>query len=178
MPLARVDCVEEKDLCNEYRIPIFPTIGIFHDKEHTVYNGPREAEDMVSFARRHKKPIVSHLLSADDVALFRTIDNITILGYYDEDDHTSETVFTDIAKQKRGDYLFGSTSDDTFGKAEAVKKPSIVLYKDFDEGKNVYEGRLNTEEVEEFLFEATSPLVRKVGVDIKFVPGSVSDYAP
>ena len=39
---ARVNCDEEKDLCNEWFTPIIPTFRVFKGlEENEVYNGPR-----------------------------------------------------------------------------------------------------------------------------------------
>lgn len=43
---ARVNCVAEKELCQTWETPIYPTIRVFKGlKEHDIYNGPRTAAE-------------------------------------------------------------------------------------------------------------------------------------
>lgn len=129
---------------------------------------------MVSFMQRHSQPIVSTLSLPHEVAEFSSKDKVTVIGYFDEDDHVSRTTFTDVAKTYRDKYLFGSISHEAFGRAVNIKKPSIVLYKKFDEGKNLYTGDFGAEEIEDFLAETASPLIREIGVDLNALPSNVS----
>lgn len=129
---------------------------------------------MVSFMKRHSQPVVTTLASASDVVGFSTKDRVTVVGYFDEEDNASKSAFSDTANMHRDKFLFGTVSDDVFGGVEGVKKPSIVLYKAFDEGKNVYAEALHTEKIDGFLAEATTPLIREVGVDLTFFPSNVS----
>lgn len=131
---------------------------------------------MVTVLKRHSLPVVTVLSSTQDVVDFSTKDKVTVIGYFDEDDDVSKTTFRDIAKGYRDEYLFGSISDDAFSQAEDVKKPSIVLYKTFDEGKNLYTADFETEKIKNFIFEAATPLIREIGVDFGFFPTKVSVY--
>ena len=63
----------------------------------------------------------------------------------------------------RDDYLFGASNDAALAKAEGVKVPGIVLYKDFDEGKNVFEAKFDAVAIAEFAKTASTPLVGEVG---------------
>lgn len=123
---------------------------------------------------RHSHPLVSKLYSIDDVVRFRTKDRVTIVGYFDEDDHSSKTTFNEIAKTHRDDYLFGYISDHTFAQVENVGKPSAVLYKTFDEGKTLYTGDFDHEKIQDFIAEAATPLIREIDVDLSFFPTNVS----
>lgn len=123
--------------------------------------------------KRHSRPSVTSLSSTQDVRDFRTQENVTVVGYFDEDDHSSRTIFSDIAKVYRDEYLFGSISDGTFSQVESVKKPSIVLYKTFDEGKNLYTEVFDAAKIKNFLLESATPTIREIGVDLRFFPVKV-----
>lgn len=129
---------------------------------------------MVSFLKRHSQPLVTTLSSTQDVVDFRTKENVTVVAYFDEDDHVSRAVFSDIAKVYRDKYLFGSISDDAFSLVEDVKKPSIVLYKTFDEGKNLFTEDIDVEKIKEFIANGVTPIVREIGVDFRSFPVNVS----
>jgi protein disulfide-isomerase A1 len=161
-----VDCEAEKELCAEYRIPIYPTILVFHGEEYSIYNGKRRADAMVAFMKRHSQPVVTPLETAQRVAEFSTRDKVTIIGYLDDSDVSSNEVFTAVAGSYRDYYLFGSTANEAFGAAEKVSKPSIVIYKTFDEGKNVFQEAFKLDKVRSFVVDAATPHIREIGVDL------------
>ena len=44
IPLVKVDCTEEADLCKDYDVEGYPTVKIFRGPENVaLYNGPRKA---------------------------------------------------------------------------------------------------------------------------------------
>jgi len=59
--------------------------------------------------------------------------------------------------------LFGATSDSTLAEAEGVKVPSIVLYKQFDEGKDVFSEKFDKDAISSFAKTSSIPLVGEVG---------------
>lgn len=44
IPLVKVDCTEEADLCKDYGVEGYPTVKVFRGLEnHAQYSGPRKA---------------------------------------------------------------------------------------------------------------------------------------
>jgi protein disulfide-isomerase A1 len=107
-------------------------------------------------------PAVS-ALTADKIEEFKTADKVVLIAYFEADDKTSNETFTSIADSLRDSYLFGATSDTALAKAEGVKQPAIVLYKDFDEGKNTFTEKFDAAAIEDFAKKASIPLVGEVG---------------
>jgi protein disulfide-isomerase A1 len=111
---------------------------------------------------KQQLPAVS-VLTSDSLEEFKTTDKVVIVGYFDKDDKTSNTTFSAAAEALRDEYIFGATSDADLAKAEGVKQPAVVLYKDFDEGKATFEEALTQESITEFTKTASTPLVGEVG---------------
>ena len=107
-------------------------------------------------------PAVS-ILSTESIEEFKTADKVVMVAYISADDKTSNTTFSEVADTLRDDYLFGATSDATLAEAEGVTAPAIVLYKDFDEGKNTYSEKFDVAKITEFAKTASTPLVGEVG---------------
>ena len=107
-------------------------------------------------------PAVS-VLTKDTIEEFKTADKVVLVAYFEADDKTSNSSFSEVAEALRDSYLFGATNDATLAKAEGVKQPSIVLYKAFDEGKVTYDGKFEKEAIESFTKVAATPLVGEVG---------------
>ncbi len=109
-------------------------------------------------------PAVS-LLDKDSIEAFKTADKVVLVAYFAADDKSSNETFATVAESLRNDYLFGASNDAALAKAEGVKQPSIVLYKDFDEGKNTFDEKFEAKAIEDFVKVASIPLVGEVGPD-------------
>ena len=107
-------------------------------------------------------PAVS-VLTSDTLEEFKTSDKVVIVGFFEADDKSTNTTFTEVAESLRDEYLFGATSDVALAKAEDVKQPGLVLYKSFDEGKDVYDGKIDKDAISKFAKTASIPLVGEVG---------------
>ena len=107
-------------------------------------------------------PAVSSL-TTESIEEFKTADKVVLVGFFEADDKTSNTTFTDVAESLRDDYIFGATSDAVLAKAEGVKQPAIVLYKSFDEGKDTFDGKFEKDAISKFIKTAGTPLVGEVG---------------
>lgn len=114
-------------------------------------------------------PAVS-VVTTDTIEEFKIADKVVLVAYFDAKDTKSNTSFAAVADSLRDSYLFGATSDAALAKAEGVTQPSIVLYKSFDEGKNVFDQTFTVESIEKFAKTAATPLIGEVG------PETYSDY--
>lgn len=114
-------------------------------------------------------PAVS-TLTPDSIEEFKTSENVVVVAFLDADDKSTNTTITSIADELRDKYLFGATHDKDLAEKEGVKRPGIVLYKQFDEGKDILDGKLDKESVEKFIKTASVPLIGEVG------PETYADY--
>lgn len=117
---------------------------------------------IVSYMVKQSAPAVSEV-TAESLEDFKSMDKITIVGYFAEDDKESAEAYTSFAKSQRDNYLFGSSHDVSLASAEGVKQPSIILYKDFDEKKATYDGAVDAEPLLSWVKTASTPLVGEVG---------------
>lgn len=101
----------------------------------------------------------------DDKSLpdFKTADKVVLVGYFDAKDKASNETFASVAEGLRDSFLFGATSDAALAKAEGVKQPAIVLYKQFDEGKSTFDEKFAKDTIEKFINTASMPLIGEVG---------------
>ena len=118
-------------------------------------------------------PAVS-TLTKESIEEFKVADKVVLVAYIGVDDKASNETFASVAESLRDDYLFGATNDATLATAEGVKFPSIVLYKDFDEGKNVFAEKFDSEAIQGFAKTASTPLVGEVGPETYAVYMAVS----
>lgn len=165
IPIAKVDCTEEAELCQSYGVEGYPTLKVFRGPDNvTPYTGARKAPAIISYMVKQSLPAVS-VLDKDSIEAFKTADKVVLVAYFAADDKSSNETFTTVAESLRNDYLFGASNDAALAKAEGVKQPSIVLYKDFDEGKNTFDEKFEAKAIEDFVKVASIPLVGEVGPD-------------
>ena len=117
---------------------------------------------IVSYMTKQALPAVS-VLTSDTLEDFKTADKVVVVAYFDKDDKSSNETFSTVAQSLRDDYLFGAVSDADVIKAEGAKTPSVILYKSFDEGKNVFSEKFEKEAIEKFTRASATPLIGEVG---------------
>eukprot|EP00834_Sanchytrium_tribonematis_P000995 NODE_21_length_42443_cov_0.822808.p6 type:complete len:518 gc:universal NODE_21_length_42443_cov_0.822808:40631-39078(-) len=68
-PLVKVDCTEDKDLCEEFGVQGFPTLKIFNNgKVGTTYEGARTKEGIVDYIVKRKLPAVIEIKKAEEIS--------------------------------------------------------------------------------------------------------------
>jgi protein disulfide-isomerase A1 len=161
--LVKIDCTEEQDLCQEYGVEGYPTLKVFRGPENiSPYGGQRKADSMISYMTKQALPAVSDV-SKDTLEEFKTADKVVLVAYFAADDKASNETFTEVANGLRDNYLFGATNDASLAKAEGVKQPGLVLYKTFDDKKDVFTQTFDAESIREFAKVASTPLIGEVG---------------
>jgi protein disulfide-isomerase A1 len=111
---------------------------------------------------KQQLPAVS-LLTPETLEDFKTTDKVVIVAYIASDDKSSNQTYTALAESLRDEYIFGASNDAAVAKAEGVKQPAIVLYKEFDEGKSTFDETFDEESINKFIKTASTPLVGEVG---------------
>ncbi|KAK4239831.1 protein disulfide-isomerase [Achaetomium macrosporum] len=168
--LAKVDCTEETDLCQQHGVEGYPTLKVFRGLDNVApYKGQRKAAAITSYMIKQSLPAVSEV-TKDTLEEFKKADKVVLVAYVDASDKASNEVFTQVAEKLRDNYPFGASTDAALAEAEGVKAPAVVLYKDFDEGKAVFSEKFDAEAIEKFAKTAATPLIGEVG------PETYSDY--
>ncbi|KAI8939760.1 hypothetical protein NX059_003503 [Plenodomus lindquistii] len=161
--LVKVDCTEEADLCQEYGVEGYPTLKVFRGTENvSPYGGQRKADSLISYMTKQALPAVSDV-TKDTLEEFKTADKVVLVAYFAADDKASNETFTSVANGLRDNFLFGATSDAALAKAEGVSQPGLVLYKSFDDGKDVFTEKFDADAIREFAKVAATPLIGEVG---------------
>ncbi|KAK2867868.1 hypothetical protein FQN49_003397, partial [Arthroderma sp. PD_2] len=114
-------------------------------------------------------PSVS-VVTPENFEEIKALDKVVVVGFIAEDDKATNETFTALADSMRDDYLFAGTNSAELAKAEGVTVPGVVLYKDFDDRKDVFDGKIEADALKAFVKTASIPLVGAVG------PETYSDY--
>jgi protein disulfide-isomerase A1 len=163
--LAKVDADQDKNkpLAERFGIRGFPTLKIFRNGEFSSdYQGERTAEGIVSYMKKQALPAVSVLDSADAVTEFAEQDRVVIVGFFEKQEGSNYDQFKALADSLRERFLFGAVVGNAdVAKHFEVKNDNVILFKKFDEGKNIFTG--NFAELEEFIGANSVPLIDEIG---------------
>ncbi|KAL6551912.1 Thioredoxin-like domain [Orobanche gracilis] len=136
--LAKVDANEEanRELASEFHIQGIPTLIILRDggKDIQEYKGPREADGIVDYLKRQVGPASSEIKSAEDAASLIDEKKIFVVGVFPKSSGEEFDNFIALAEKLRSDYDFSHTLDaKLLPRGESVSKPTLRLFKPFDE---------------------------------------------
>ncbi|KAH9482699.1 Protein disulfide-isomerase [Psilocybe cubensis] len=162
--LAKVDCVDEADLCQSKGIQGYPTLKVYRKGEATDYTGPRKTDGIISYMIKQSLPAVSEV-TAENHEEFTKSDKIVAIAYLATSTDAPAAEFSATANSHRDDYLFGLTTDKAAIEAAGVTPPTVVVYRSFDEPKSEYPypiSSLTKKDLEEWVKELAIPILDEV----------------
>jgi len=165
--LAKVNCVEEPDLCQAHGVQGYPTLKTFHDGEPTDYTGPRKADGIIGYLIKQSLPAVSEVTAAN-FDEFKKADKIVAIAYLSSPSEAPAVEFQATAEKHRDDYLFGQSTDSAVIEAAGVSPPAIVLYRAFDDPVSIFPYPVpsaTVEEIEDWIKELSVPVLAEVNAD-------------
>ncbi|KAI7900930.1 thioredoxin-like protein [Cokeromyces recurvatus] len=158
MKVAKVDCTENQDLCIKYGVRGYPTLKVFRNGETSDYKGSRKADGIVSYMIKQAAPAVTPLDSSNFTE-FQSSDRVVIVGY--GTDEATQQALSTVAEKLREDFLFGLVTDPTLAAEHKAAFPSIVLYKQFDEGRSDLVST-DAAAIEKFVMTESVPLLDNI----------------
>ncbi|KIJ20059.1 hypothetical protein PAXINDRAFT_67793 [Paxillus involutus ATCC 200175] len=165
--LAKVDCVEQAELCQAHGVQGYPTLKVFRNGEPNDYNGPRKADGIISYMIKQSLPAVSEVTYAN-LSDFQNADKIVAIAYLTSTTDAPASEFSATAQKHREEYLFGVSTDPEAIAAAGVTPPAIVVYRNFDERKTEYPYPVSSatvKDVEDWIQELSIPLLGEVNGD-------------
>lgn len=162
--LAKVDCVEEADLCQTKGIQGYPTLKVYRNGEASEYGGPRKAEGIISYMVKQSLPAVSEVTGANHDE-FTKSDRIVAIAYLPSSTAGPAAEFSAVADSHRDDYLFGMVTDADAAAAAGVTPPAIVAYRSFDEPRTEFPlpvSATNKQEIQDWLSDLAIPYIDEV----------------
>ncbi|KAI0691374.1 disulfide isomerase [Cytidiella melzeri] len=162
--LAKVDCVDNADLCQQNGISGYPTLRVYRSGEHTAYSGPRNTEGIVSYMVKQSLPAVAQI-TIDTFHEFKTADKIVALAFLSSPTEAPAPEFSAYANKHRDEYLFGVTTDKEVIESAGVKPPAVILYRSFDEPATEYPypvPSLTSDDFDAWIKELAVPVIDQV----------------
>lgn len=187
--LAKVDATVQAELGSKYGVNGYPTLKFFKHGKPVEYGGGRTADTIVSWLEKKTGPPAVALSSSDESKKFVEANKVAVIGFFKDQEGDEAKAFLETADSME-DVKFGITSEDLVFGAHEVDGDKIVLFKQFDEGRNDYDGKYEVEEISKFVranslpifVEFTGETAQKIfGGEIKkhlvlFLAGSSDDF--
>jgi len=156
--LGKVDATVEKALGEKYEVRGFPTLKFFRKGKATEYNGGRTSDTIVTWVQKKSGPPAKTLENVEDAKAFIEANEIAIIGFFKDIESLDAKTFIEVAGSM-DDYPFGVTSQIAVMEEYEVESSGIVLFKNFDEGRNDFDGEATEEAVVSFVSANALPLV-------------------
>lgn len=139
VPLVKVDATKETKLAEEFNIGGYPTLKWVVNGKHAEFEGPRTAKEIVNWVKKKTGPPSLVFDTTEKLEEFKKEGVVAV--FFGEENDAFQTFYA------TGKALENVQFAHTFN-ADIVKDygaNSIVLFKNFDEGRNDFSGELSKE---------------------------------
>jgi protein disulfide-isomerase A1 len=175
--LAKVDATVETQLTEKHTVKGYPTLKFYRKGTQIEYTGGRKADDIVDWLIKKTGPPAKDLPTVDEAKAFIDDRTVAIVGFFKDVESDAAKVFLEAASTI-DDHAFGITSADEVYNEYEIEDGKIVLFKKFDEGKAVFDGKLTTVAVQNFISVFSLPLVVEFNQDTaqKIFSGDIKSH--
>jgi len=156
--LAKVDATAETELAEKFGVKGYPTLRFHKGGDWSDYTGGRRAEEIVAWLKKKTGPACKTLTTADEVKAFAETNEVVVIGLFKDLTGKDAQLYESVA-QKMDDIPFGISSDANVNTHLGKDTDGIVLLKKFDEGKAIFEGEMNVENINKFVRKNRLPTV-------------------
>ena len=140
--LGKVDATEESKLAEKFDVRGYPTLKFFKNGKDVEYNGGRTADTIVTWLEKKTGPAAKTLENVEDAKAFIEANDIAVVGLFKDLESADAKSFLATAGNM-DDYPFAITSEAAVLEEYKVEGSGIVLFKNFDEGRNDFEGEVS-----------------------------------
>lgn len=111
VPLAKVDCTANTEVCGKYGVSGYPTLKIFKGGEMVEdYNGPRESDGIVKTMASKAGPDSKVLETVADCEKFLNRNDYAVVGFFSDADSEIAKIFGKVAGALSSELKFAHTS--------------------------------------------------------------------
>ena len=147
--IGKVDATQENDLAAKFGVRGYPTLKFFVNGEAIDFNGPREKAGILKWLAKKTQP--STVLLADKAAAEKAkTDNEVVVVFFGEEGSAAFETWSKVTLSF-DDLTFSHVFDKALAKEFGVEGTGVVLFKQFDEGRNDFDGEFTVENVKQFV---------------------------
>lgn len=163
--IAKVDATAHTKAAERFGIQGFPTLKFFKGAVDVVkdYDGGRTSDEIQKWVIKKSGPAVQIVESAAELDAIKEANDVVVFAVVDAVDGDARTTLEKVADLEDIAVIVASTSTEVTADAAEVNK--VVLYKKFDEGKVIFDGEFEQEDIAEFVSANSKPLVMTFSQD-------------
>lgn len=154
--LAKVDATQNPELAAEHGVQGYPTLKFFTSAEPIEFTGGRTAEEIVSWVARRTGPAVRSI--GKSIELRGLIEKTRVAVVLFAGATTREAEVLESVARETEHLEFYLCSDPEALADYKVTAPTLLLFKDFDDKKNVFRGEFTREKLGRFIQLNRRPL--------------------
>lgn len=155
--LAKIDAVENEKTAKLFDIEGYPTIKLHSNGTYLEFTGGRTAQEIVSWSRKKISPPTKHLNSLEEINALTNSSQVSIV-FFGANGSALFNIFEKVAKTDDQN-LFYQVTDKTLFSKFGVEASNVILFKNFEEGRNNLTEAFTEESLKEFISEYSIPLV-------------------
>jgi protein disulfide-isomerase A1 len=159
MRIGMVDATEHTALGSRFEVQGYPTLKFFIGGDAIEYNGPREKDGILNWLRKKTEPSTTPLGDSESVEKAKT-DNEAVGVFFGGEDSEEFGLWKKIT-QSFDDMVFHHVLDADLAAEYGVDGVGVVLFKQFDEGRNDFEGEFTVDAVKKFVEDNSVPTIMK-----------------
>ncbi|XP_017330169.1 protein disulfide-isomerase A3 [Ictalurus punctatus] len=130
VPLAKVDCTANSNVCGKYGVSGYPTLKIFRDGEESgAYDGPRTADGIVSHLKKQAGPASVELKSEEEFRKFIGDRDASVVGFFADAGSAAQGEFLKSASALRESYRFAHTNTEELLKKHNIDEEGVILFR-------------------------------------------------
>jgi len=156
--LGKLDATEEGAVAEKFEVRGYPTLKFFKNGKPMEYGGGRTADTIVSWLEKKTGPAAKTLASVEAAKAYAEGKSVAIIGFFKDETTDAAKGFL-AAAGMMDDFEFGITGDDAVFAEYGVEGETVLLLKDFDDGKAVLSEGITEESVAAFIGSESLPLV-------------------
>ena len=148
--LAKFDSIKGEKITNMYEIEAFPTLKLIKKNDNIQFEGERKPELIEEWLKENTKPEFRKIKTKEDLENLKK-DNNTFLVYFGKDEGAINELI--IAEKSIDDIpIFTCDSDELIKEnVNQEKGEAFVIFKNFDEKKNIFSDTLTASNLVKFV---------------------------
>jgi len=156
--LAKVDATAEKETGTKFNIEGFPTLKFFKNGEAIDFNGPREAQGIVTWLEKKTGPACKEITKVGELKELLEKEQALAVAFFNDLKGEKAKIVEGVASGY-DDVNFYLVSNQDVMKEYKQKDGSVLVLKTFDEKEATFSDSFTKENLLTFVRRATTPLV-------------------
>lgn len=162
--LAKVDATEESDLSEKFEVRGYPTLKFFKNGVPRDYSGGRDTKGILAWLEKKTGPAAVTVATSEEYETFKAGKDVHVVGFFTDLESANAKAFLEAADLD-DDVTYAVTSSADLIKQLESKDGSIVVFKEFDNKRDNYDGEFSAEAITKFVAASSLPLVIEFGED-------------